>query len=77
MDKTDLIPVEGYENLARDPKSGAILNINKLEIENARVQKEIRKKRLEEQEKLKETVSQLETDVKEIKSLLSQIAEKL
>lgn len=77
MDKTDLIPVGGHENLARDPKSGAILNINKHEIENARVQKKIRKQRLEEQEKLKETVDQLQNEMKEIKGLLSQIAEKL
>lgn len=77
MNRDELVPVEGHDNLVRDPKSGAILNINKREIQNAREQKKIRKQRLEEQEKLKETVGKLEEDVKEIKSLLSQIAEKL
>ena len=77
MKHDELVPVEGHDNLVRDPKSGAILNINKREIQNAREQKKIRKQRLEEQEKLKETVGKLEEDVKEIKSLLSQIAEKL
>lgn len=77
MNRNDLIPVEGYENLARDPKTGAILNINKREIQNAREQKRVRKQRLQEQEQLKETVDKLENEMQEIKSLLSQIVEKL
>jgi uncharacterized FlaG/YvyC family protein len=71
------LKVEGHDGLVRDQKTGAILNINKSEIETAREQKKLRMQKLKEEEQLKQAVAQLETDVKEIKSLLSQIAEKL
>ena len=71
------LKVDGYNDLVRDEKTGAILNINKGEAQLAREQKKLRQERMKEQEQLKQTVDQLESDVKEIKSLLSQIAEKL
>jgi hypothetical protein len=64
------IPVEGHSGLVRDAESGAILNINKSEIEEARLRKENRKKQHQEIENLKK-------DVADIKSMLQQIVEKL
>lgn len=65
-----LIPVEGNPGLARDKESGAILNINTKETEAARQRKLLRKQKEEEFEQLKK-------DVEDIKSMLSQIAERL
>lgn len=64
------IPVEGHSDLVRDAESGAILNINKSEIEEARLRKERRKQQQQEIENLKQ-------DVADIKSMLKQIVEKL
>lgn len=71
------LKVDGHNDLVRDQRTGAILNINKDEIQTARERKMLRKQQRQEEEQLKQTVEKLETDVKEIKSLLSQIAEKL
>lgn len=77
MRKDDLITVDGHNNLARDPSTGAILNINKSDIEHAREQKRLRTLRKQEEEQLKETVSELKKDMSEIKDLLSKITERL
>ena len=41
------VPVEGNPNLGRCPKSGAIININKDEIQKARAAKSARKTKIE------------------------------
>lgn len=66
----DYIMVDGSSSLARDPKSGAIVNINKDEIKKAREAKEKRKNRDREFEDLK-------NEVGEIKELLNKLVEKL
>ena len=63
------IPVVGNSSLARDPKTGAIVNINTLEINEARDRKAARNKE-------KQELQQLKTDVAEIKQLLKQLVEK-
>lgn len=77
MKKRQLKAVKDEPDFARDPESGAILNINRTDIQNAREQKRLRQmKRLEEQ-KLKAKVDKLENDISDIKSLLSTIVERL
>lgn len=66
----DYIPVNGNSSLARDPKTGAIININTQEINEARDRKAARNKE-------KQEIQQLKTDVAEIKHLLKQLVEKL
>jgi hypothetical protein len=66
----DYIPVAGNSSLARDPKTGAIININTLEINEARERKAARNKE-------KQEIQQLKTEVAEIKQLLKQLVEKL
>ena len=56
--------------LARDKRTGGIVNINKEEIQNARERKKQRKQKELEFEQLK-------TDVSEMKQLLNTIIEKL
>lgn len=68
--------VEGHPNLVRDMNSGAILNINTQEHENARARKNLRGKKQKEYENLITDVNQLKDDIGEIKSLLTQLVEK-
>ena len=44
------IPVEGHRSLARDARSGAIVNINSNEIEQARAVKALRRRKDDETE---------------------------
>lgn len=77
MDINKLQRVKDEPDLARDPESGAILLINKSEVEKAREQKRLRRLQLEKEQNLKAKVDNLEKDMSDIKSLLSQIVEKL
>jgi len=72
-----LIPVEGHGDLARDPNTGAIVNINSKKIHEARQRRIIKRQRLQEQEELKAKVENLEYDISDIKDMLSQLIEKL
>lgn len=62
--------VQGHSNLKRDKYSGAILNANKAEIEQARRTKQLRLKQ-------EERIEKLEQDIGDIKSMLAHIVEKL
>ena len=66
---TEYIPVNGNSSLARDPKTGAIVNINTHEINDARERKAARNKE-------KQEVQQLKNEIAEIKQLLKQLVEK-
>jgi hypothetical protein len=68
--KPNLIMVENGVGLARDVRTGGIININKEEIRTARERKKRRKQKENEFEQLK-------TDVSEMKQLLNTIIEKL
>jgi hypothetical protein len=63
------IPVKGNSSLARDPKTGAIVNINTLEINAARERKALK-------EKDKQELQQLKNEVAEIKQLLIKLVER-
>lgn len=67
---SNYIPVNGNSSLARDPKTGAIVNINTQEINEARDRKAARNKE-------KQEFQQLKNEVAEIKDLLKQLVEKL
>lgn len=67
------IPVIGNPGLVRDAKSGAILNINKTEIQKARERKSKQQAQLDEYEELKSDVSQLKNDIGDIKDLLTKL----
>ena len=69
--------IEGHSGFAKNTATGAVLNINKKEIIDARARKARRKQEEQELQNMKETVNKLETDVSEIKDLLNKIAEKL
>ena len=69
--------IEGHSGYVKNTTTGAILNINKKEIMDAKARKARRRQEEQELQNMKETVNKLETDVSEIKDLLNKIAEKL
>jgi hypothetical protein len=71
-----LINVEGHPNLVRDA-SGAIINISKTEVQEAKARKELIQKRKLEQQNLKDSVASLQSDMAEMKLMLSKIVERL
>lgn len=77
MKNRELIAVKDEPDWARDKESGALININKSEIQNAREQKKRRLQQKKEEQNLKAKVDKLESDISDIKSLLSTIAERL
>ena len=70
------IKVEGHSNLVRDTRSGAIININKKEIERARRMKAERKEKEVTFENLKSDVSELKNDMSDIKQMLQKLVGK-
>ena len=64
------IPVKDDSNIVRDPKSNAILNVNRSAFE-------AHKKGRERQRQLSNDVETLKDEMGEIKTLLSNILEKL
>jgi len=64
------VKVEGETGLVRDNNSGAILNVNHSELENARKRKALRRQQNED-------INNLKTEVSDIKKMLIQIIEKL
>lgn len=75
--KRTLTAVKDEPDFARDGESGGIININRTEIQNAKERKKNRQVKHLDEKNLKDKVNNLETDMREIKSLLSQLLEKL
>jgi len=72
-----MIPVEGRPGLVRDPRSGAILNINTTEIRAAKARKIAMAQEEERKKQLFADVEELKEDMSDIKELLLTIKEKL
>ena len=72
-----MIPVEGKPGLARDPRSGAILNINRAEIRAAKARKIAMAQEEERKKQLIADVEMLKEDMSDIQDLLLTIKEKL
>lgn len=66
MEDSNLIPVEGHNNLFRDRNTGAILNKDKAAYLNYMRLKEIK-------EKEKNEIDEIKKDIDEIKSLLKEL----
>ena len=70
VEVNNYIPVEGNRDLVRDPRSGAILNINKKAYLRAIRERQARNQSVDELQSLKDEVS-------ELKSMLATLLEKV
>ena len=71
---TDHVQIENSK-LVRDLHSKAILNTDRIGLEDYMMKREIAKKQLAEKEETKERLVKLENDMTEIKNLLHEIAQ--
>jgi predicted transcriptional regulator len=71
---TSHVKVKGHANLVRDSRTGAILNTNKSEIQNARNQSRIQRERQDHINSLTEEVKGLKDDMRQIKELLMSLS---
>lgn len=65
-----MIKVEGYQNLYRDPNSGAIVNTDRRAYTEYVRQRNALKKQQEEKQNLEQEVSSLHEEVEELKKLV-------
>ena len=75
--KNHYIKIEDEVGYVKDKRTGAILNINRNEVEAARERKKLRKQQEQELEEMKGTVHDLKNEMSEVKELLNKIAERL
>jgi len=68
------VKVQGHSNLVRDSRTGAILNTNKSEIQNARNQSIVQRERQDHIRSLTEDVKGLKDDMRQIKELLMSLS---
>ena len=68
-----LVQIENDKHLIRDTTNRAILNTDRVGLENYLAQRQLAKQRMAEQEEMKNKVNKLEQDMSEIKDLLQQL----
>jgi septal ring factor EnvC (AmiA/AmiB activator) len=76
MHSNDLIPVVDHPNLVRDRHSRAIVDTDDQAYANYQLQKQARRKQEQRISQLEETINKVETDISDIKSLLTRLLEK-
>ena len=65
--------VEGHKDLARDPLTGAILNVNAMEHDQYVYRRNIKKTKNEDLDTMKDDLDSLKGEMSEIKSLLREL----
>jgi hypothetical protein len=68
-----LVRIKDNPTLVRDVTNRALLNTDVEGLNNYKTQRLLAKKRLQEQEEMKNKVEKLEQDISEIKNLLQQL----
>ena len=68
-----MFKVTGHSNLARDPKSNAIINTNTLEYEKYISRRSVGAQKDERVDEIEQNLSDLKSEINEIKSLLKEI----
>lgn len=65
--------IEGHADLARDPQTNAILNVNSLEHQQYLARRKAKEEKKQKVHSIEEEVSILKSDMNEIKSLLKEL----
>ena len=69
----ELYNVEGHKDLARDPKTGSIVNVNSMDYNKYVTQRGIKKSKSEDLDTMKNDLDSLKGEMSEIKSLLKEL----
>ena len=65
--------IEGNGDLARDPKTGAILNVNSIDYTHYTVGRNVKRSRNERVDSMENDLASLKGEIGEIKSLLKEL----
>lgn len=77
MSKRDYVPVKGHSGLVRDVTSNALINLNSFEVEQARERKKNKNLKKQQDENLRKEVSDIQSELNEIKDLLKNLINKI
>tara|TARA_B100001250_G_C19792164_1_gene787024 strand:+ start:2083 stop:2310 length:228 start_codon:yes stop_codon:yes gene_type:complete len=69
----DFYKVEGHRDLARDPKTGAIINVNSRDYQKYVTQRSVKEKKNQNLDSMKNDLDSLKGEMNEIKSLLREL----
>jgi hypothetical protein len=69
------VRIEEDKHLVRDISNRAILNTDRVGLENYLAQRQLAKQRMAEQEEMKNKVNKLEEDITDIKNMLRDIVQ--
>ena len=69
----DLYGVDGNKDLARDPSTNAVVNVNSSDYENYLARREAKSKKTQRVQNLEEDLANMKGDIDEIKSLLKEL----
>jgi len=65
--------IEGHQDLARDPKTNAIVNVNALDYRHYTVSRNAKQSRNERVDSMEQDLASLKGEIGEIKSLLKEL----
>ena len=69
----ELYNVEGHKDLARDPKTGSIINVNNMDYNKYVTQRGVKNKRNEDLNSMKGDLDTLKGEMNEIKSIIMEL----
>jgi len=68
--------LEGHSDLARDPKTNSIVNVNSTDYEQYIARRSVKKQEVQKSENVEQELANLKSEINEIKSLLLDLARK-
>jgi uncharacterized protein YqfB (UPF0267 family) len=69
----DFYGLEGHKDLARDPETNAILNVNSMEYQQYLSRREVKSEKNQKVQTMEEEVANIKGEIDEIKSLLKEL----
>ena len=65
--------LEGHSDLARDPKTNSIVNVNTTEYEQYVARRSVKNEEIEKSQNVEQELADLKSEMNEIKSLLKEL----
>ena len=69
----DFYEMEGHKDLARDPETNAIINVNSLEYTQYLSRRDVKTEKNQKVQTMEEDLANVKTELNEIKSLLKEL----
>jgi len=69
----DFYGLEGHKDLARDPQTNAIVNVNNMEYQQYLSRRDVKSEKNQRVQTIEEEVANIKDDINEIKSLLKEL----